>query len=363
MSESHPSAQTNTSTKPETTIWIGLAWGIFLGGTAVLVLCWLAIWLSPAAVNAGNKSIGVASFVASLIVLSALVYVFLPKVRLQPASATPPPKTGVADRWTENWSYTVFQTGLTILGGFGAVFLVYTFYKAVNVGPRITGIGSGAFGDAFGAATSVFTALAFLGLLLTSRIQRKELKTAQDSFNELQIQTKQVLKTQRIQTLEDRFFKLHEVIENRHRQNDLINHLAKTVADQIRRIAQTSISVDNRTSPPFEAFSIELAYIRERSPYPNYLTELCIHEIVAADIAAREAGLEHLLPLLSGYINADIAFILVVHANTNRGHNRFPDGYDSFTAVSPQFIWALELEDREILREMSAPSPAGTYDV
>lgn len=79
--------------------------------------------------------------------------------------------------------------------------------------------GTGAFGDAFGVATSIFTAAAFLGLFLSIRVQRKELeeirrerRAAEDTLSRQIKQSVDVEKEMRKKNFEERAFRLLEVI-------------------------------------------------------------------------------------------------------------------------------------------------------
>ncbi len=71
-----------------------------------------------------------------------------------------------------------------VLFGFVAFGILITTLNAAGIklrdDPDPTGIGTAEFGDAFGFATSVFTGLAFAGLLFTMHLQRRELSLVRE---------------------------------------------------------------------------------------------------------------------------------------------------------------------------------------
>jgi glutaredoxin-related protein len=148
---------------------------------------------------------------------------------------------------------------LTGLGAVAVVVLIATWYRA-NVlakypdqdqNPLFWGLGTGQFGDAFGFATSIFTGSAFLGLLITMRMQRKEIqeirkerKIAQDTFDANLLHAATVEKKLNQKHDEDRAHKLIEEIRNR--RESLETPVART------RHRLTRSSPRHTSSPPPE---------------------------------------------------------------------------------------------------------------
>lgn len=73
---------------------------------------------------------------------------------------------------------------------FLALFFIVYFLLVTNYYPSITD--SGSFGDMFGAVSAVFSGLAFLGVVYTIVLQRKELQNT----TETQKKSEQILKEQ-----------------------------------------------------------------------------------------------------------------------------------------------------------------------
>jgi hypothetical protein len=85
--------------------------------------------------------------------------------------------------------------GTWIFLGVVVAFGVYTLLVLGKVGPFSQDSQRGIFGDAYGALTSLFNALAFAGLLIAVLLQREDLKMQVDELRE----TRQVLGEQRQQ--------------------------------------------------------------------------------------------------------------------------------------------------------------------
>lgn len=161
----------------------------------------------------------------------------------------------------------VLNAVFIILGFLGFMAIVATFSVAtwLAVKDGAEGFGTGAFGDSFGFTTSLFTGAAFFGLAVSTILQRRELKAAQDSFKELQTQTKQVLSTQRTQILEDRFFKLIEQIDSRRRDTPKPFLLADQVAEDLIEIAD-GLVLDGLTNDELiEEFQKQLVFHRTKN--------------------------------------------------------------------------------------------------
>ncbi|MFD0999431.1 putative phage abortive infection protein [Ohtaekwangia kribbensis] len=78
--------------------------------------------------------------------------------------------------------------------------IIPNYYSSLNVGDKLD---PGRLGDSYGAVTSLFSALAFAGLVYTILLQRKELKETRAEFSEQNL----TLKTQKFETT---FFHLLE---------------------------------------------------------------------------------------------------------------------------------------------------------
>lgn len=118
---------------------------------------------------------------------------------------------------------------LIILGAVALFLFVATVFTATiaadkNCPPEAEwcGFGQGSFGDAFGFVTSMFTGLAFLGLILTVSIQRMELRqskidreNAVAAFEDQKKVNLALRESQTQQVYEDRVFKLLDRIKNR----------------------------------------------------------------------------------------------------------------------------------------------------
>ena len=92
----------------------------------------------------------------------------------------------------------------------------------------------GMYGDSFNILTSLFTGLAFAGVIISVRLQKEELKNVQEEFKE---QTKALNYQQQemaIQSFDNKFFQMlnvfNNIIKNLNYENT--NSLGKTVYDQ-----------------------------------------------------------------------------------------------------------------------------------
>lgn len=132
---------------------------------------------------------------------------------------TDDPRAGHTTDWTK-----IAIIVMACLLSAAVLVLIATIYAANIVASRACeaglhcdagGFGSGPFGDAFGFVTSLFTGLAFAGLVITMIMQRAELHEVQEERKETQKQTKDLQETnerlvalQATATVEDRFFRL-----------------------------------------------------------------------------------------------------------------------------------------------------------
>lgn len=183
-------------------------------------------------------------------------------------------------RSTTIWAFLV-AFGLVSLFGFGAT-VVYAWCSPTSVfwgfweyGCKDAGFGSGSFGDAFGAVTSAFTGLAFIGLLLAIYIQRLELSALRDDRDTgreaLSNQTKvnkEILALQHQQVLEDRLFKLldrcEKTIEKRQKENA---NEPLTTAEKLVAIVDT---VHSTIAQKHEAKQLALIFCQHFDGLINY---------------------------------------------------------------------------------------------
>ncbi|MFY0623867.1 MAG: hypothetical protein JXQ89_19455 [Pelagimonas sp.] len=109
-----------------------------------------------------------------------------------------------------------------ILGCLAGIVFVATIFRASILAEKENGLsgtlGTGVFGDAFGFATSMFTGLAFVGLVITMRLQRQELASTNHALSIQRETNSELLKLARIQRLEDRFYKLLEIVREKSNQ-------------------------------------------------------------------------------------------------------------------------------------------------
>ncbi|NRB19952.1 MAG: hypothetical protein HRU33_20995 [Rhodobacteraceae bacterium] len=128
---------------------------------------------------------------------------------------------GTGDRLADGM--TVFFRAAGLLG---ISVMIATLYAADfthiwyrSIANSDAGFGSGVFGDAFGFTTSIFTGAAFLGLMVTMRLQRIELneirqerQLAQKTFDHQLEQSKLVERELLNRTLEERALRLIEIV-------------------------------------------------------------------------------------------------------------------------------------------------------
>lgn len=126
----------------------------------------------------------------------------------------------------QDWLVVVLNRILIATGFIGLGVMIVTILSADMFPPWNSsvmnsdkGIGSGVFGDAFGFATSIFTGSAFLGLFITMRMQRTELREIRAerriAQKTLDLQVKQnntIQKDLDTRRLEDRIMKLIDAI-------------------------------------------------------------------------------------------------------------------------------------------------------
>ncbi|KIC30063.1 hypothetical protein [Leisingera sp. ANG-M6] len=139
------------------------------------------------------------------------------------------PKTNLktGDRVIDGLSFVLWW-----VVGIGVVVFITTMYRAELFAAKAIkgGLGSGVFGDAFGFATSIFTGAAFLGLLITMRMQRIELsdirderRTAQATLSSQIEQANEARDELFKRSLEDRAFRMIETIRRKYDELGVVN--------------------------------------------------------------------------------------------------------------------------------------------
>lgn len=357
MPKPQPPSQTSASTNSETTIWTGIAWGIILGGTAVLVIFCAASWMATGTPVASSKEIGVAIVFAALIVFSAIVYLVLPIEKSHQSRIGTPsdPETTNSDR--EDRSYGALQFVLIVLCGLGIMLLVTTAYKASHLSANDNGFGSGTFGDAFGAATSLFTALAFIGLLLTSHMQRRELGVAKND----QRMTKRILDKQeeslRNQILEDRLFKIFDRLDafspQQRAENDRAFQLISSTLTMFIKSMDFSIMTPQKIRAEIGGLLEGEIVHSLRVSHLNSNIQMLLHELVLADQTIRSGKLHAFSNLLISRVPEHVSFL--VHISSISGKLGFEnpsiDGSVRKYTVTDMFFSKLNKDEKQALEK------------
>lgn len=118
--------------------------------------------------------------------------------------------------------FSVKKLSFLLIGG---VILLVLFYAGALIYftwpiSKLSLNGSGAFGDSFGLLTSLFSGLAFAGLIITIimqkdelALQRQELSLTREELNGQRLEMMEQNATLRIQRFENTFFKMLELLE------------------------------------------------------------------------------------------------------------------------------------------------------
>lgn len=210
-------------------------------------------------------------------------------------------------------------------GALGVLIAIATLFAAniyTLTDPK-AGFGSGVFGDAFGFTTSIFTGSAFLGLAIATALQRKELaevraerKIAQLTLEDQIKQSGKIEVDQRKRLLEDRVFRLIEVIQKRKRE---ILEATWPVSDESfqathfacsRKLKKTTEEIRDlfnrleREGADYSSVGLNIACMAlEDEDVQNAIEMVGVHEFRAALFAICEAELLELRPLLVSTIH------------------------------------------------------------
>ena len=117
---------------------------------------------------------------------------------------------------------SIRSLSILLIGGVTFAVLLYAGVLIFLTWPisELTISNSGVFGDSFGLLTSLFSGLAFAGLIITIimqrdelALQREELTLTREEFNGQKLEMKEQNKTLSVQRFENTFFKMLELLE------------------------------------------------------------------------------------------------------------------------------------------------------
>lgn len=193
-------------------------------------------------------------------------------------------------------SATLFYL-LVTLGGIGGVVFLATFFRAsllaeldpMNV--RGWGVGAGGFGDAFGFPTSLFTAAAFLGLLITVRLQRKELESTQQALHLQRKDTDRLVREVEERASEERFFKLLEVVRATSRRR--VDEVTQETKDRLFKMEMSiRVVLDHASKEDIDVEEIRnlVLQFRDGEEYGDFARYFAAPEFVLACKAASKTS-------------------------------------------------------------------------
>lgn len=314
--------QTPNSQKPTSETGAGIALGFSLGGAAVSLIVGLAFWIYPdSGLETGKNGFGIAIAFTAFLIFAGLLTCLqlfsktnrnLQHKGQQSENANAAQLEDSSDNDDRNYSLLIAI--LTTLGGVAILFFLWTAYEANQVGKDAVGFGSGVFGDAFGGATSCFTALAFIGLLLTSHMQRRELRIAKAD----QRMTKRILDNQeetlRNQILEDRLFKIFDRLDAFPPQQRAENDYAfQEISSSLTMII---VSMDFSNMSP-QLIREEIGDLLEgeivnslRTSHLNSNIQMLLHELALADHTIESGELHAFSNLLISRVPKHVSFLI-----------------------------------------------------
>lgn len=119
-----------------------------------------------------------------------------------------------------------------LLGGVTAIVIIYAIFLIFVTWPlsEISISKAGVFGDSFGILTSLFSGLAFSGMIITILLQKEELKLQRQELSETRKEIKEQKDIFRIQSFNDSFYRLLSF----YKQN--LSDISLFVEDQNKRL-------------------------------------------------------------------------------------------------------------------------------
>lgn len=102
------------------------------------------------------------------------------------------------------------KISFVLLGGVTAIVIIYAFFLILVTWPlsEISINKAGVFGDSFGVLTSLFSGLAFSGMIITILLQKEELKLQRQELTDTRQEIKEQKDIFRIQSFNDSFYRL-----------------------------------------------------------------------------------------------------------------------------------------------------------
>lgn len=104
---------------------------------------------------------------------------------------------------TKTLAITMIISAITIVAGY-ASFIIYLTWPISEISINKAGV----FGDSFGILTSLFSALAFTGMMITILLQREELGLQRQELSETRKEIKGQKEIFRIQSFNNSFYQL-----------------------------------------------------------------------------------------------------------------------------------------------------------
>lgn len=126
------------------------------------------------------------------------------------------------------WGIAILVCVAVWLGG-----AYFTRMYAVRCSSSVVNNAAGLFGDSFGAVNALISALAFAGVIVTFRLQRKELDLQRKELEAQRAEFAQQNKTLKLQRFENTFFHMMEL------QQQIVNDLYIKLSDREKLNVQT----------------------------------------------------------------------------------------------------------------------------